>query len=269
MVDRARSKQLVWLAGCLAMLMGAFGCERGRPSAAGDNPAAPVPRGEFVARTRPAIGGVMPYRLFVPTENDPQKRYPLIVWLHGAGGGGSDNAAQIAGDQVPGTHTWTTPEGQAAHPAFVLVPQTTGAWASSTVPDLSPALARVTAILDSVQREFPIDSRRVYVLGQSIGGLGAWNLVSNSPERFAAAVILCPVPGDISRAARAARLPIWIFQGDEDSPSFVSGSRALVAALKAAGGRPRYTEYHKAGHDIWTRVFADPEIVPWLFAQSR
>jgi predicted peptidase len=211
----------------------------------------------------------MPYRLFIPKDYDAQTRYPLIVWLHGAGGGGADNDAQISGDQIPGTHTWTTPERQAAHPAFVLVPQTTGAWASSTAPTLSPALTQVTAVLDSVEREFAIDPRRIYILGQSIGGLGVWNVVSNAPERFAAAVMLCPVPGDTTRAPRAARLPVWIFQGDADTPSFVDGSRALVAALRAAGGRPRYTEYQKAGHDIWTRVFSEPEIVPWLFAQRR
>jgi predicted peptidase len=232
-------------------------------------PSAAVRTGEFIARVHQSAAGQMPYRLFVPADYDSRKRYPLILWLHGAGGAGSDNARQIADDQVPGTHLWTTPERQAAHPAFVVVPQSPGVWASSVTPDLSPTVAQVVAILDAVEREFAIDDQRVYALGQSIGGLGAWNLVSNAPDRFAAAVMLCPVPGDTSRAARASRLPIWIFQGDQDSPSFVAGSRALVAALKAAGGRPRYTEYGGLGHDIWTRVFSEPDIAPWLFAQSR
>ena len=82
-------------------------------------------------------------------------------------------------------------------------------------------------------------------------------------------MLLCPALGNLTQASRAVRLPIWIFQGDADDPSFVSGSRALIAALKSAGGQPRYTEYPKAGHDIWVRVFNEPEIVPWLFAQSR
>lgn len=228
-----------------------------------------VRTGEFIARSHKSAAGQMPYRLFIPRHYDPQTRYPLIVWLHGAGGTGTDNESQIAGDQIPGTQTWTTPERQADHPAFVLAPQTSGAWASSTVADLSPALVQVEAILDSIEREFAINPRRVYVLGQSIGGLGVWNLASNAPERFAAAVMLCPVPGDISRAGRASRVPIWIFQGDADGASFVAGSRALIAALKAAGGRPRYTEYRGAGHEIWTRVFSEPEIVSWLFAQTR
>jgi predicted peptidase len=249
----------------LTLLAGACGGGRSESDATGDR----MRTGEFIARSHQSAAGQMPYRLFIPRGYDPQKRYPLILWLHGAGGSGTDNEGQIAGDQIPGTHTWTTAERQAERPAFVLVPQTTGAWASSTVPDRSPALAEVTSILDSVQREFAIDPRRVYALGQSIGGLGVWNLVSNAPERFAAAVLLCPVPGDISRAGRASRLPIWIFQGDQDGASFVAGSRALVAALKAAGGQPRYTEYPNVGHDIWTRVFAEPEIVPWLFSQSR
>ena len=61
-------------------------------------------------------------------------------------------------------------------------------------------------------------------------------------------------------------------EGEVGLPDLNSHKRAvetLVAALKAAGGQPRYTEYPRAGHDIWVRAFNEPEIVPWLFAQSR
>lgn len=255
------------------MLLTASACNREpTPAAVADGlPVSPAPivRGAFLARTYQAKTGVMPYRLFVPKSYDSRQRHPLILWLHGGGGSGSDNEAQIGGDQVAGTHTWTTPERQAEHPAFVLVPQTASGWVPADKPDLAPNLAAVIEILDVVTAEFSIDERRIYVLGQSIGGRGVWNLVSNRPDLFAAAVVVCPVPGDITRVSRVVNLPIWIFQGDADGAPAVSGSRALVAALKAAGGRPRYTEYPKVGHDIWTRVFNEPEIVPWLFAQSR
>jgi predicted peptidase len=226
--------------------------------------------GEFVPRSHPAKNGAMPYRLYIPRNYDPARRYPLILWLHGAGGSGSDNTSQLTGDQVPGAQSWTTPGRQAEHPAFVLVPQAQNGWAESS-PDLAPNLEAVMGILDAVSAEFPIDRKRVYALGQSIGGHGVWNLVSNEPERFAAAVIVCPALGDISKAASpaAATLPMWIFVGDHDTAGIVTTTRVLVAALRAAGGNPRYTEYRNAGHDIWTRVFNEPQLAPWLFAQTR
>ena len=224
---------------------------------------------DFIRRVQHSYNNAVPYRLFVPKNLVAERRYPLILWLHGGGGTGTDNVKQIEGDQVPGTRTWTSPERQATYPAFVLVPQSAGAWADLSTPELGPRLAVVVQILDALLSEFPIDPKRVYVLGQSLGGSGVWNLISNKPERFAAAIILCPNPGNLTQAARAATVPIWIFQGATDDFGRVPGSRALVAALKQAGGHPRYTEYPNVGHEIWTRVFAEPEIVLWLFAQSR
>src|SRR5258708_1214275 len=75
---------------------------------------------DFVAKVYWSGLETMPYRLFVPKGYDPQKTYPLIIWLHGAGGAGRDNRTQILGDQIPGTRTWTNPAIQAKDPAFVL-----------------------------------------------------------------------------------------------------------------------------------------------------
>src|ERR1700675_804348 len=68
-------------------------------------------------------GNKMPYRLFVPANYDASQKYPLIFWLHGAAGRGSDNLKQISGGNENGTHVWTTPANQAQLPAFVLAPQ--------------------------------------------------------------------------------------------------------------------------------------------------
>src|SRR5438105_2768119 len=80
----------------------------------------------------------MPYRLFVPPAYDKDKQYPLVLWLHGAGGAGTNNRAQISGDQIPGTHTWTKPQNQARNPTFVL-----GFAASSTCacPESDPRIS--------------------------------------------------------------------------------------------------------------------------------
>ena len=79
---------------------------------------------------------------------------------------------------------------------------------------------------------------------------------------------MCPTVANLDNAASIAQLPLWVFQGGADS-GITNLSRALVVAVKEAGGHPRYTEYPGAGHDIWTRVFSEPEIVGWLFAQAR
>ena len=255
------------------LLAGAFAVALGAGACAPEAPAPEVkdmPRADFVERTFATKTGPMPYRLYTPARYDARQRYPLILWLHGAGGSGTDNVQQITGDQIPGTHSWITPERQSAHPAFVFVPQTNIGWVAKTdSPELGPTLDGVMQILDALSSEFSIDLHRVYALGQSMGGGGVWNLITNKPDRFAAAIIVCPVPADLTRAANVAHMPIWLFQGDQDSEGFLKGARATVEALKKAGGHPRYTEYAGLGHEIWTRVFDEPELVPWLFSQSR
>lgn len=217
-------------------------------------------------------GSIMPYRLFIPDGYDKHKRYPLVLWLHGAGGSGFDNLQQISGDQIPGTHIWTTRENQVKHPAFVLVPQTVRAWDSTLDGKngnrLSPELVHVLGILDSLKTEFRIDSKRLYIAGQSIGGFGTWNFITKRPDIFAAAIILCG-GGNPELAPNVRRLPIWSFQGDKDNAAFLESNRKMIAAVRKAGGNPRYTEYEGAGHDIWDRVFKEPMLVSWLFAQHK
>lgn len=226
----------------------------------------------FVARFYRNGGETMPYRLFVPKGYEAQKKYPLIVWLHGAGGAGRDNVRQIIGDQIPGTRTWTQSATQAKYPAFVLAPQSAAGWGAQpkgSSPDtLSASLVLVVGILDSLENEFSIDPHRVYVTGQSDGGYAVWELITKRPERVAAAIAVCG-GGDPAGAARVARMPIWVFHGDADNVVPVTASRQMVAAINKAGGHPRYTEYRGAGHDVWTRAFLEPGLVEWVFAQHN
>jgi predicted peptidase len=231
----------------------------------------------FVARVyKSPSGQTMPYRLFIPPGYRKSLRYPLILWLHGGGGSGSDNLRQIQGDQIPGTHTWTKPENQAKHPAFVLVPQSDQGWdftGSSSAAGyhdstLSPALVLVLGMLDSLKVEFSLDTKRLYVAGQSIGGFGTWNLITKKPDVFAAAIPLCG-GGDPALGANVTQMPIWAFQGDADNATFRDSNRAMIAAIRKAGGKPRYTEYRGVGHEIWDKVFKEPDLVSWLFNQHK
>lgn len=224
----------------------------------------------FSARVYTSAGVTMRYRLFVPPGLDPSKQYPIVIWLHGAGGIGVDNFRQLADDQVPGSQTWTDPANEMKHPAFVLAPQSSVGWRaqpqSRRSDSLGPPLRSVIGILDSLSRQYRIDQKRIYVAGQSDGGYAVWDLITNRPDRFAAAIILCG-GGDPARAGRLVNLPIWVFHGSADPMVPVSEARNMIQAIQKAGGKPRYTEYKGAGHEIWSRVFAEPELVEWVFAQ--
>lgn len=215
-------------------------------------------------------GEHMPYRLFVPLGYSPSTKYPLVLWLHGGEGRGSDNVRQIVRGNELGTHTWITSENQAKFPAFVLAPQCpqNDSWSDPELNLPGKPLLLALEILASVQKEFSIDPDRVYVVGQSIGGLGVWSLLQKYPEKWAGAVILCSYD-TFSNPEVIGRVPLWVFQGDEDRTVPVTMVRDMMKQLRKLHANLRYTEYHKADHDIWTRVFAEPELVPWLAAQRR
>jgi predicted peptidase len=127
---------------------------------------------------------------------------------------------------------------------------------------------QVLDLLDALRKEFHIDTHRLYVAGQSNSGFGTWNLITKEPGVFAAAIILCG-GGNPELAGNVKEMPIWSFQGDMDNRTFLDGNRSMIAAIKKAGGNPRYTEYAGMGHEIWDRVFKEPGLVDWLFAQHK
>ena len=223
----------------------------------------------FLARSYKGESGVtMPYRLFVPAGYNHQTKYPLILWLHGSGGAGSDNLRQISGDQIPGTRLWTQRENQARSPSFVVVPQSERGWLTNGPSRLSPPMLTVLELIHALQGEFNIDPQRIYIAGQSNGGLGAWALLENKPDLFAGAVL---VSAGVfrERVSSIPKTPLWAFEGAEDDGRLVAGLREMIGNIKKEGGNPRYTEYERAGHDIWERAFKEPGIVEWLFAQHK
>ena len=225
----------------------------------------------FVARVYKDQSPAMPYRLFIPKGYEQSQKYPLILWLHGAGSVGKDNLKQISGASRLGTHIWTTPENQAKHPAFVVAPQcpqNAGCWDDGRTNEPGRYLLAVVKILNALQTEFSIDSARIYVAGQSMGGYGTWDLITKRPDLFAAAIPLCG-GGNAALAAAVRRMPIWAFHGDADPTVPVGLSRRMIAAIEQAGGHPRYTEYKGVGHNVWERAFTEPELMDWLFSQRK
>jgi predicted peptidase len=88
------------------------------------------------------------------------------------------------------------------------------------------------------------------------------------PDRWAAIVPIAG-GGDDSQAAKIKDLPCWCFQGAKDSEAFVNSTRGVIAAVRKAGGNPRYTEYADLGHNCWENAYATPELWDWLLRQKR
>ncbi|MEO7962433.1 MAG: PHB depolymerase family esterase [Gemmatimonadaceae bacterium] len=219
---------------------------------------------------------MMPYRLFLPNATG---KLPLVLYLHGSGGLGNDNAKQMGLGNIFGTRVWALPENQKSFPCYVLAPQTDRGWmryaepsAGDSVARLAPGLgdgARVAfEIVDALRKEFDIDERRIYITGQSMGGGGAWHMTAHRPRFFAAAVTCCGSATSES-AVLSAATPLWNFHGDADRTVPVAVSRDRIEAQRKAGGHPLQTEYAGVGHNVWEWAYTESALVKWMFSKRR
>jgi predicted peptidase len=215
------------------------------------------------------------YRLLPPPRVEPGREYPAILFLHGAGERGTDNKLQLV--YLP--EQMARPEWRDKYPCYLIAPQCRPdrMWVDvqfgmrDSLPQAEPTdqVQVAIGILQHVLEEYPVDRRRVYLTGLSMGGYGSWDLAARRPELFAAVAPICG-GGDEAQAERLVGLPIWAWHGDQDNAVPVERSRRMIEAIRAAGGEPKYTELQGVGHDSWTPAYTDPQsVVPWLFEQVK
>jgi predicted esterase len=220
-------------------------------------------------------GSTMLYRLYVPYDYDPAKAYPVFINLHGVGDRGSDGLFPLD-CLIEAFNRKDSP----LHDAIVIVPQcpidqfwvnvewNLGTYSVDATPETA-ALKGVLTVLEQVAGAYHTDSGRYYVAGYSMGGYATWDLLARHPEVFAAAMPICG-GGDPTKAADMVHIPIHTFHGDADTIVPVSGTRAMVAALEAAGSTlVTYTETKGLGHAGWDDVLRDLNNLQWLFAQRK
>jgi len=192
------------------------------------------------------------------------ERLPLIVFLHGDWQDGDDNESQLAG-YGNGSMELIDQALSGSIPLVYIAPQTQNAY--------WPPQRVAAAIADALQR-FPIDPRRVVLTGISDGGTGVWDALKAMPACFAAGV---PMSGmtELAGLASIRDVPQWAFHGEKDNDTDVEtgyggamlGTRAVVRALRAMGGDPRYTEYPDELHVIWHRAYAEQGLLTWILSQ--
>ncbi|HYG74530.1 MAG TPA: tandem-95 repeat protein [Planctomycetota bacterium] len=207
----------------------------------------------------PSSTSFMTYRLFVPANYSAATKYPIVLFLHGVGEGGTDNTKQL-NNNLNGAGVFVNSTNQSAYPCIMIAPQSTSGWWSGTGAQIG--------IVQRILSKYSTDADRVYITGLSAGGMGTWASLISNPTMFAAAVPICG-NGDTSKANLLINIPIWNFHSANDSIVGVGGSDNMINAIRAAGGNPIYTRYATGGHASWTPAYANPKTVPWVMAQRR
>jgi predicted peptidase len=233
----------------------------------------------FLIRSVNVRGTSYAYSVYVPRSFDASKRWPVILFLHGAGERGTDGLRSTQIGVAAAIRA--NPE---RVPAIVVFPQAPvdSRWIGE------PADAAMAALENSIA-ELHGDRTRIYLAGLSMGGYGVYHLALAHPDTFAALVIVCGglLPHETTTAVQQSpltmsasdpyaftahalrRLPIRIFHGDADPVIPVEESRRMAGALKAEGADIQYVEFPGVGHNAWDHAFGDAQLWDWLFKQRR
>jgi len=207
-------------------------------------------------------GHTLRYSLYIPATK-PESPLPLVLCLHGAGG--NTAAANVL----------AAAEMQQKHPCVIMAPACDGrstSWVHSDFrkSEARPVMPELMEALAAVIAEVKADPARIYLTGQSMGGVGTWGLLASHADKFAAAAPVCGIwkPDD---APKMTGVSIWAFHGADDPTVPVSGSRDMIAALKKAEAKPeaKYTEFPGVGHGSWGPAYEKQELWEWMFAQRK
>ena len=210
----------------------------------------------------------------MPENRDANKKYPLIVFFHGAGQRGVDNKEQL----IYGVRDILAYSKESNDPAVIIAPQSpkNQQWVnvpwdidSHVMPEKPAAPMKLTIdLMKDLMLNQSIDKNRIYVTGLSMGGFGTWDIIQRMPHIFAAAIPVCG-GGDANQAEILKDVPIWAFHGDKDAVVKTKRSRDMIAAINEVGGKPQYTEYKSVTHDSWTQTYSDQNVLRWLFMQKK
>jgi len=223
----------------------------------------------------------LPYRLLLPENYDASKKYPLVFFLHGSGERGNDNEAQL----IHGAKLFLQADVRKQYPAIVVFPQCsqqsswvnmsmkrdslgTNVFAFNAAAEPTIAMEMANQLLHEIIQKYPVQKKKVYIGGLSMGGMGTFELVARNPGLFAAAFPICG-GGDPSTAKKLRKTKWWVFHGAKDDVVPPAYSQEMVTALEAAKAKVKFTLYPNANHNSWDAAFAEPALLSWLFALKK
>ena len=231
-----------------------------------------------------AIMDFMNWRAIFPPGYDANsnKKYPMIVMLHGAGESGrkwtgryqydssdpryDNNGHQLLhGGREHRDAVNRNPSHAQAFPGIVIFPQVSynGVWTGDNI-------LMASLIIEHMIEEYDADPFRIAVHGLSNGAKGVWEFASQRPDLFAAGAPMSGVGTDRDAMTDSlVTMPLWIFQGGTDTNPSPSWSQQWYDELQQKGGKPRYTLYNGVGHGTWTYAYAEPDFFSWILDQDK
>ncbi|MEP6260216.1 MAG: prolyl oligopeptidase family serine peptidase [Gillisia sp.] len=236
-------------------------------------------RGEFEREQFIEKKDTLNYRILYPSNFSKDQKYPVVLFLHGAGERGNNNESQL----THGSKLFL--EKMEEFPAIVIFPQAPKEdyWAKvevnrDSIPfqfdfkneeEPTKALHLVMALLNSVISEEYVDTNRIYVGGLSMGGMGTFELLSRKPEIFAAAFAICGGADPAIAKNYPPGFNIWIFHGENDNVVLPEYSKTMAREINSQGGNAKLSLYPNDNHNSWDSAFAEPHLLPWLFSHKK
>jgi len=198
--------------------------------------------------------GEIDYVIRYPEGFSENEKYPLVIYLHGAGGRGRDI------ERMTGHGFFIDTEPHLLGAVSVLPQCYADTWFNifEQLQDYVEAMIALPFV----------DPERVYLIGASMGGYGTWQLAMSRPELFAAIIPICG-GGMYWNTARLLHTPVWAFHGDSDMTVLPEESRKMVEKVNANGGNARLTVYENTAHNAWTPTFRDPEVWKWALSKKN
>lgn len=198
------------------------------------------------------------YYVYLPEDYSPEKTFPLMLFLHGRGERG-DKPEEL---QRVLSHGPPKLIAQGKHfPCIVISPQ-------QTTDNQWWTISNLLAFLEKVEKEYPVDSSRIYCTGLSMGGFATWSLGAELPSHFAALAPICG-GGEIEWAGNLSQTPTWAFHGTKDDVIPVQRSEEMVEAIRNQNAEIKLTLYPEADHDSWTQTYNNPDLYQWIFSHQK
>lgn len=236
---------------------------------------------EFKKEHLIGAGDTLNYRILYPQKMRAGKKYPLVLFLHGSGERGSDNEKQL----THGAKLFLNTKNQKKYPAVVVFPQCpenqmwsrrekeqsgSGKWIFRFPlgPEPTEPARLVNQLVEELSRKDYIDVDRIYMMGLSMGGIGALEFLYRWPDKYAAAVVICGGHNP-QLASTYCHVPVWFFHGGKDDVVPPENSRAVFNELRRCNPDSKYTLYPDANHNSWDPAFSEPDLLQWIFSKRN